>query len=142
MVTGIIKVYECRTTEKNIVPDVVASKVYYTTDDKNLTEINLINTAISDAGVRATLYWFHDRGYVEEFLGHKKALLDHPTGLTLGDKIVWSKVAAEMGKLHKVEIPDLNQARYKEYGSNMYVYCYFHVLASILIIKPPLKDSL
>ena len=122
MVNEFIKVYECRTTEENIEPDVVASKVYYTTDDKNLTEINLINAAISDAGVRATLYWFHDRGYVEEFLGHKKALLDHPTGLTLGDKIVWSKVAAEMGKLHKVEIPDLNQARYKEYGSNAYVY--------------------
>ena len=67
-----IQVYECRTSEENVEPEVVASKLYYTTDDKNLTEINLINTAISDAGVRATLYWFHDRGYVEEFLGHKK----------------------------------------------------------------------
>ena len=41
-------------------------------------------------------------------------LLSHPTGLNLGDKIVWSKVAAEMGKLHRVDIPDLNQARYKD----------------------------
>ena len=49
-----------------------AQKIYYQTEDKNLTELAIVNTELSDAGVRAPLYWFHDQGYFEEFLGHKK----------------------------------------------------------------------
>lgn len=49
-----------------------AQKIYYSTEDKNLTELAIVNTELSDSGVRAPLYWFHDQGYFEEFLGHKK----------------------------------------------------------------------
>ena len=42
-----------------------------------MTEIASINNGLNAAGVRAPLYWFHDQGFFEEFLGHKK-----------GDKIV------------------------------------------------------
>ena len=53
-------------------PSITAQKIYYSTEDKNLTELAIVNTELSNAGVRATLYWFHDQGYFEEFLGHKK----------------------------------------------------------------------
>ena len=56
----------------NVNPSITAQKIYYSTEDKNLTELAIVNTELSNAGVRATLYWFHDQGYFEEFLGHKK----------------------------------------------------------------------
>ena len=31
-----------------------------------------VGYAVSEAGIRAKLYWYHDNGYFEEFLGHKK----------------------------------------------------------------------
>ena len=31
-----------------------------------------VGYGVSEAGVRAPLYWFHAAGYFEEFLGHKK----------------------------------------------------------------------
>ena len=31
-----------------------------------------VGYAVSEAGIRAPLYWYHDAGYFEEFLGHKK----------------------------------------------------------------------
>ena len=37
-----------------------------------MTEIASINYGLNAAGVRAPLYWFHDQGFFEEFLGHKK----------------------------------------------------------------------
>ena len=67
--------------------------------------------AVSDGGVRAPLYWFHDNGYFEEFLGHKKDLWFHPTGLALNDKIVWSKTAENFGLLHRISIPDIDQSK-------------------------------
>ena len=44
-----------------------------------MTEIASINNGLNAAGVRAPLYWFHDKGFFEEFLGDKK-----------GDRIVYS----------------------------------------------------
>ena len=67
--------------------------------------------AVSDGGVRAPLYWFHDHGYFEEFLGHKKDLWFHPTGLALHDKVIWSKTAENLGLLHSISIPDIDQAK-------------------------------
>ena len=48
--------------------------MYYEPGDKNITEMQIIGKAVSDAGIRAPLYWFHAAGYFEEFLGHKKGL--------------------------------------------------------------------
>ena len=105
------KVFKCECNSNEINPSIVAQKLYYTTDDKNITEIALINEAVSDGGVRAPLYWFHDNGYFEEFLGHKKDLWFHPTGLALNDKIVWSKTAENFGLLHRISIPDIDQIK-------------------------------
>ena len=57
---------------ENVYPSITAQKIYYSTEDKNLTELSIVNTELSNAGIRAPLYWFHDEGYFEEFLGHKK----------------------------------------------------------------------
>ena len=40
-----------------------------------------VGYAVSEAGIRATLYWYHDAGYFEEFLGHKK-----------GESSIWNTV--------------------------------------------------
>ena len=37
-----------------------------------MTEIASINNGLNVAGVRAPLYWFHDKGFFEELLGGKK----------------------------------------------------------------------
>jgi len=69
-----------------------------------MTEIASINNGLNAAGVRAPLYWFHDKGFFEEFLGDKKDLWDHPTGIKLDDEIILEKVAVNLGELHQVEI--------------------------------------
>ena len=72
-------VFKCECSQDNIDPAVTAQKVYYWTFDKNMTELAIVSTAVAEAGVRAPLYWFHDKGYFEEFMGHKKGNLksDH-----------------------------------------------------------------
>ena len=37
--------------------------------------MELIKSAVSDAGVTAELFWFHEKGYFEEFLGRKSGML-------------------------------------------------------------------
>ena len=37
--------------------------------------MELIKSAVSDAGVTAELFWFHEKGYFEEFLGGKSGML-------------------------------------------------------------------
>ena len=39
-----------------------------------MTDMGLIRTEVSAGGVGAELFWFHDSGYFEEFLGHKSGL--------------------------------------------------------------------
>ena len=33
-----------------------------------------MKSAVSDAGVTAELFWFHDKGYLEEFLDGKSGM--------------------------------------------------------------------
>ena len=100
-------------TDADVEPSVVAQKVYYYTRDKNMTESELINVAVSDAGVRPKLYWFHDKGFFEEYLGHKEDLNKHP--LQMYQRPVLEKVAQNLAEMHKVSIPDINQGKYKEW---------------------------
>lgn len=57
-------------------PNVVAQKLFR--DEKlhefNMTDMGLIRTAVSAGGIGAELFWFHEAGYFEEFLGHKSGL--------------------------------------------------------------------
>ena len=107
-------VMKCSTDEE-VEPSVVAQKIYYYTMDKNLTESELINVAVSDAGVRPTLYWFHDKGFFEEFLGHEEDLNKHP--VQMYQQPVLEKVAQNLAEMHKVSIPDITQSKYKEWGA-------------------------
>ena len=36
-----------------------------------------VGYAVSEAGIRAPLYWYHDAGYFEEYLAHKKGRYIH-----------------------------------------------------------------
>ena len=98
-------------TDEDVEPSVVAQKIYFYTFDKNMTESKLINEATSDAGVRPTLYWFHDKGFFEEYLGHKEDLNKHP--IQIYQRPVLEKVAQNLADMHKVSVPDINQAKYK-----------------------------
>ena len=72
------QVYRCACEEcpDSVYPNVVAQKLFR--DDKlhefNMTDMRLIRTEVSAGGVGAELFWFHDSGYFEEFLGHKSGL--------------------------------------------------------------------
>ena len=90
-----------------------------------MTDMGLIRTEVSAGGVGAELFWFHNEGYFEEFLGHKSGLSrvwniifesyclsdlkDHPTGITIADKNIWSAHAAEIGKLHAIPVDDIDK---------------------------------
>ena len=50
---GQSRVYRCYTTNNDTDPAQTANKMYLTTIDKNLTEIEIINTAASEAGIRS-----------------------------------------------------------------------------------------
>ena len=41
-----------------------------------MTQMKLVREEVSAAGLGAQLFWYHDRGYFEEFLGHKKGFKD------------------------------------------------------------------
>jgi len=109
-------VYRCACEEcpDSMYPNVVAQKLFR--DDKlhefNMTDMGLIRTEVSAGGVGAELFWFHDSGYFEEFLGHKSDLKHHPTGITIADRNVWSAHAAEIGKLHAIPVNDIDKERY------------------------------
>ena len=70
------QVYKCACNDPKVQPNVVAQKLFF--DHKlnepwtNMTEMRLVRTEVSAAGLGAELFWYHDKGYFEEFLGHKK----------------------------------------------------------------------
>jgi len=109
-------VYRCACDDPKVQPPVVAQKLFF--DRKleepwtNMTQMKLVREEVSAAGLGAQLFWYHDRGYFEEFLGHKKDLKDHPTGLTLADKKLWTEHAAQIGKLHTVKVDNIDKAGY------------------------------
>ena len=65
-------VFRCWTTRTDVSPRETASKVYFDTSYMNMTQLELVNTAVNQTGVRPTLYMFHEYGYVEEWLGDYK----------------------------------------------------------------------
>ena len=72
-----VQVYRCACDEcTDVNPNVVAQKLF---KDRmlhqfNMTDMQLVRTAVSRGGVGAELFWFHDEGYFEEFLGHKSGM--------------------------------------------------------------------
>ena len=56
---GQSRVYRCYTTNNGTEPAQTANKMYLTTIDKNLTEIEIINTAASEAGIRSKGICYH-----------------------------------------------------------------------------------
>lgn len=105
-------IYKCGTTNSTIEPSVTASKIFFTVEDKNMTELEIINRATADAGVRAPLYYFHENGFIEEFLAGKVDLWGSQT-LHVTDRQVWSQVADRVGRLHSIQLDDIDQDKYK-----------------------------
>ena len=62
-------IFRCWTETQNVIPEEAANKVYFMPEWINITEVELINTAVNATGVRPVLYKFHDQGYIEEWLG-------------------------------------------------------------------------
>jgi len=111
-------VYRCACDDcTDVNPNVVAQKLFKDRmlNQFNMTDMGLIRTEVSAGGVGAELFWFHEEGYFEEFLGHKSDLKDHPTGITMADKNIWSAHAAEIGKLHAIPVDNIDKERYTTY---------------------------
>ena len=66
-----------------------------------------LDQAVSEAGVRPRLYWFHDKGYFEEFLGHKIDLNKIPGQIYQQDVLLQN--AKNLADMHKVDVPNINQ---------------------------------
>ena len=103
-------IFKCSTSEEGIFPHQAASKLFYTTEDKNMTEYEIINTELFNAGVRVPLYWFHDDGFFEEFLEKKSDLWN--THIDISDPVIRRRTAEEFGKVHSVTIDSIQQTRY------------------------------
>ena len=61
-------VYKCGVTNDEIEPDKVAIKMYQRPWEMNVTELEIIDTAMGEAGVGAKIYQFYSTGKIEEFL--------------------------------------------------------------------------
>ena len=98
-------------------------KYYYTVADKNMTELELVNTALDGAGVRPKLYkWLPERGYIEQWLGDYNDLWT--SELTMYD--LRHNVAAEMAKMHSIEIPDINKLKVNQLYFNLILFSLVH----------------
>ena len=68
----------------------------------NLTQIELINTAVNGTGVRPLLYKFHERGYIEEWLGEYSDFNSGKLSLQLWE--VGDQVAESLALVHSTEV--------------------------------------
>lgn len=49
------QVYTCETSVPDIHPEITAEKIFYEPDSMNLTEMELVKSAVSDAGPGSTV---------------------------------------------------------------------------------------
>ena len=104
-------IYRCGTIDATTEPAVTASKIYYTMEDKNMTEIEIINRATADAGIRAPVYYFHENGFIEEFLAGKVDLWKAQT-LNVTDRAIWANLAQRVGRMHSLELDSIDKEKY------------------------------
>ena len=111
-------IYRCGTSNEGTVPAVTANKVYYTLEDKNMTEIEIINRATADAGIRAPVYYFHENGFIEEFLSDKIDMWKSQEEgiLNVRDREIWTNVAKKVGQMHSIELNNIDKEKYKRGG--------------------------
>ena len=132
-------VYRCGTTDETTLPSETASKIYNTLDDKNMTEIELISRATAAAGVRVPLYYFHQNGFIEEFLAGKIDMWksQESDSLTVRHPQILNGLARNLGKLHSVEIDSIDKERYTRPGegwsNTRELKAHFDVLKYIMI---------
>ena len=108
--------FRCATTAEDVEPSVTAMKYYYYPETMNMTELELINTALNDTGIRPTLYkWLPERGYIEQWLGDYTDLWS--SELSMYD--LRHEVAAEMAKMHSIQIPDINELKVRKLCSKL-----------------------
>ena len=108
-------IYRCGTSHNSTVPHITANKYFKSVLDKNLTEIEIINRASAAAGIRAEVYYFHENGFIEEFLSGKQNLWQSEanSGLTVRDREIWSNAAKLIAQMHSLELPNIDKDKYK-----------------------------
>jgi len=95
-------IFRCWTDVSDIQPNETANKVYFYPETMNLTQIELINTAVNNTGVRPTLYQFHDNGYIEEWLGDYEDFNSGKADLELWE--VGDLVAKSLSLVHSTDV--------------------------------------
>jgi len=108
---GQSNIYRCGTTDATTEPAVTASKIFYSVEDKNMTEIEIINRATAEAEIRAPVYYFHETGFIEQFLAGKVDLWQAQT-LNATDRAIWTNLAQRLGRMHSLELDNIDQEKY------------------------------
>lgn len=129
-------IFKCETSNQDVDPQVTALKYYYTVDDKNMTELELINTATNEAGVRPTLYKWHERGYIEQWLGDYADLWSPTAPMNMYQ--LRFRAGAELAKMHSIDVSTINKRKYTEFTHWMWNTrnINFHFLLNLEIFIP------
>ena len=87
--------------EPNCKPDVTALKIYFTSEDKNFTELEMIDTQLTEQGVRYPVYqWTGGIGKVEEFLSGRTDFEDDTEVPSFENKTLRLAVVQRLATLH------------------------------------------
>ena len=82
-------------------PDKTALKIYFTSEDKNFTELEMIDTQLTEQGVRYPVYqWTGGIGKVEEFLSGRTDFDDDREISTFENKTLRLAVVKRLATLH------------------------------------------
>merc|ERR1712062_843366 len=105
-------IYECSTSDPTYsndqVPSNSALKLYFAPEGKNLTEMELIDTQLTEQGIRYPVYeWIPDKGKFEEFLG------DRDTGPDFSNQQVRTATAQRLALLHTGMVENIRSETYK-----------------------------
>jgi len=126
-------VFRCWTTRTDVNPQETASKVYFDTSYMNMTQLELVNTAVNQTGVRPTLYMFHEYGYIEEWLGDYKDFNSGKVSMKLWE--VEKEVANRLALVHSTEvegIPKDSHVTGEAWWNTRTVKLHFGILENVL----------
>ena len=111
-------IYKCATTD-DIEPEQAALKIYFSSDDKNFTEMEMIDLQLTKQDIRYPVYeWIKSVGKFEEFLsGYRKLKNGWKDGQAtyndFNNDDIRAKIAKEIAALHSAKVEGIDQLRYR-----------------------------
>jgi len=101
--------------EPSCKPDVAALKIYFSSKDKNFTELEMIDTQLTEQGVRYPVYqWAGGIGKVEEFLSGRTDFDDDREVSSFENKTLRLAVVQKLAALHSADVEGIRKTRHME----------------------------